>query len=157
MTAKSLKMDALEQSYHALFEDTIREPVMYQILQGFISFSAQLLSTSKELSPIGRTLEEKARELIESNYWDPTWNLTACADQLKVHKSTLSRKFSKESAVSFRDALLNVRIREAKRLLSETDIPLTEVSRLTGFTYPTYFSAKFKKSTGFTPFEYRQS
>jgi two-component system response regulator YesN len=157
MTAKSLKTNALEQAYHALFEDTIREPVMYQILQVFISFTAQLLTTSKAISSVGRNLDEKVRELIESNYWDSTWNLTACADQLKLHKSTLSRKFSQEGAMSFRDALLTVRIREAKRLLKETDVSLTEVSRLTGFTYSSYFSAKFKKSTGLSPFEYRQS
>ena len=157
MIAKSLKTNVLEQTYHALFEYTIREPVMYQILQAFISFTTQLLTTSKEMSSVGRDLDEKVLQLIESNYWDSTWSLAACADQLKLHKSTLSRKFAEKGDVSFRDALLTVRIREAKRLLKETDVPLTEVSRLTGFTYPSYFSTKFKKSTGFSPLEYRQS
>jgi AraC-like DNA-binding protein len=102
-----------------------------------------------------RTLVEKAKELIESNYWDAQWNLAACADALRINKSTLSRRFAAESGQSFRKTLHQVRIREAKRLLRETDLSLEEVARLTGYSHQTYFNTKFKQIEACIPSAYR--
>ena len=48
MTAKSLKSQTVEHAYHALFETVIREPVMYHIIQSFLSFIDELLQSRKE-------------------------------------------------------------------------------------------------------------
>jgi len=72
-----------------------------------------------------------------------------------MNKSTLSRKFSQSTGKKFRDTLQEIRIREAKRLLKETTASLEEVSRLAGYSHQTYFNAKFKAATGFTPSMYR--
>ncbi|CRH76880.1 Colonization factor antigen I subunit D [Chlamydia trachomatis] len=102
-----------------------------------------LLQDHGQLQEGARTISEKARELIESNYWDAQWNLASCADTLRINKSTLSRRFAAESGESFRNTLHQVRIREAKRLLKETDLSLEEISQLAGYSHQTYFNAKF--------------
>lgn len=155
MTAKSLKSQAVEQAYHSLFETVIREPIMYDIIQSFIGFIAELLQSSAGQSNQVGSLIEKVQERIAANYWDASWNLAACADELRIHKSTLSRKFAKEAGESFSEVLLKTRIEEAKRLLTETDLPVAEVSRSAGFTHSTYFSRRFKEETGMTPYQYR--
>ncbi|MDX1771191.1 MAG: helix-turn-helix transcriptional regulator [Planococcaceae bacterium] len=155
MTAKSMRSVMLEKQYHQLFQDIIREPVMYIIIQKLNDFIG-LLMKEPGLSTSGQSsFPEKVRSMMESNYWNPTWNLAACADALNINKSTLSRKYHQTTGVKFRDALQEIRIREAKRLLKESDASLEEVSRLSGFTHQSYFNAKFKTATGQTPSSYR--
>jgi len=145
-----------ETAYHNVFQQIIRKPVIYQIVSELLAFISQLLVPGHDnLQEGSGTLVEKVKAMIESNYWDAQWNLAACADMLRINKSTLSRRFSVESGQSFRDTLHQVRIREAKRLLQETDLPLEEISRLTGYSHQTYFNAKFKQLVGRTPLSYR--
>ncbi|WHT48437.1 AraC family transcriptional regulator [Sporosarcina thermotolerans] len=155
MTAKSLKSQKVEIDYNSLFETVIREPVMYHIVQSFIGFISELLHTSADESHREGNLVDKVQERIAANYWDATWNLAACADELKIHKSTLSRKYAMEVGETFSDALLKMRIEEAKRLLTETDLSIAEVSSSAGFTHSTYFSRRFKEETGMTPYQFR--
>lgn len=155
MTAKSMRSGMLEKQYHQLFQDIIREPVMYLIIQKLNDFIG-LLMKEPGISTSGQSsFPEKVRSMMESNYWNPAWNLAACADALHINKSTLSRKYHQSTGVKFRDALQEIRIREAKRLLKESDASLEEVSRLSGFTHQSYFNAKFKTATGQTPSSYR--
>ncbi|WP_153730483.1 helix-turn-helix transcriptional regulator [Sporosarcina obsidiansis] len=156
MMANSLLSSKLEQAYHALFKATIEEPVMYHIIQSFIAFSGELIRTSSDLN-ISQDFVEKVRERMLMNYWDSTWNLADCADEMKMHKSTLSRKYAKEAGESFRETLLSIRIEQAKRLLKETDLSIAEVAETSGFSHPAYFSKRFKEAVGLTPNEYRQS
>lgn len=156
MVANSLQSSKLEQAYHALFNTTIDEPVMYHIIQSFIAFTGELIRTSKDLNTT-RNFKEKVKERMLMNYWDSAWNLADCADEMKLHKSTLSRKYAKEAGESFRDTLLGIRIDQAKRLLKETDLSIGEVADTSGFSHPAYFSKRFKETTGLTPNEYRQS
>lgn len=156
MTANSLQSFKLEQAYHALFYKTVREPVVYDIVQSFIAFSGELIRTSKDLST-SQDFAGKVKERMLMNYWDSAWNLADCADEMKLHKSTLSRKYAKEAGEPFSETLLGIRIEQAKRLLKETDLSIAEVAETSGFSHPAYFSKRFKETTESTPYEYRQS
>ncbi|MFE8698488.1 helix-turn-helix domain-containing protein [Cytobacillus sp. FJAT-53684] len=156
MKSYNLLSVSLEASYHEVFKQIIHQSVIYQIVQELLTFIQNLLLLVQEQVQDGSlTLVEKVQEMIESNYWDAGWNLAACAEGLRMNKSTLSRRFSTESGQSFRTYLHQVRIREAKRLLQETDLSLDEVSRLIGYAHQTYFNAKFKQLEGCTPSAYR--
>ncbi|MEH7123839.1 helix-turn-helix domain-containing protein [Bacillus sp. JJ1773] len=157
MKSYNLQSATLEAAYHEIFQQIIHKPVIYQIVQELLTFTSRLLNQveAQLLQEGPRSLVEKARELIEANYWDAGWNLAACAEALRINKSTLSRRFSMESGISFRDLLHQVRIREAKRLLQETNLPLEEVARLTGYSHQTYFNSKFKQYESCTPSAYR--
>ncbi|MEZ7172761.1 helix-turn-helix transcriptional regulator [Sporosarcina sp. OR05] len=155
MTAHSVKSQTVEQAYRAVFETVIREPVMYQIIQSFLTFIADLLQTSEGVLRREGSLVDKVQERMQANYWDATWSLAACAEELSIHKSTLSRKYASEAGKSFSDSLLEIRIDEAKRLLKETDLAIADVSQSTGFTHATYFSKRFKEETGRTPYQFR--
>lgn len=156
MKSYNLHNSSLEAAYHEVFHFIVHKPVIYQIVQKLLMFTASLLQqVQKQLQEGTHSLVEKVRELIEANYWNASWNLAACADTLRMNKSTLSRRFAAESGQSFRIMLHEVRIREAKRLLQETDQPLEEVARLTGYSHQTYFNAKFKQLVGCTPSAFR--
>ncbi|WP_088066817.1 response regulator transcription factor [Gottfriedia luciferensis] len=156
MKSNNLQNASWEVIYYDIFQKIVHDPVIYQIVQELLAFTTSLLLQGNEQLQEGhRTLVEKTRELIESNYWDAGWSLTACADALRINKSTLSRRFAAESNQSFRETLHEVRIREAKRLLQETDLHLDEIARLIGYSHQSYFNAKFKQIEGCTPLVYR--
>lgn len=155
MIAKSINNETIEKQYHRLFQDIVREPVMYHIIQKLGDFISKLMNETSFHDEGISNFSEKVRAMMESNYWDSNWNLATCAEALHLNKSTLSRKFSQSTGKKFRDTLQEIRIREAKRLLKETKAPLEEVARLAGYTHQTYFNAKFKAATGKTPSSYR--
>ena len=51
--------------------------------------------------------------------------------------------------------LLGVRLAHAMRLLDETDLSITEISRQVGFNNSNYFFHKFKEKFNQTPSQYR--
>ena len=55
------------------------------------------------------------------------------------------------------DYLREYRIQQAKKLLSREDISVSEAAMQSGFDNLSYFSTVFKKETGMTPQQYRQS
>ncbi len=55
------------------------------------------------------------------------------------------------------DYLIHYRIEQAKRLLTETDEPVTNIAFMTGFHSSAYFGKIFKKYLNVTPKEFRQA
>ena len=53
--------------------------------------------------------------------------------------------------------LINIRIKNAKQLLVDTSLPLSEIAEKTGFENGYYFSTAFKKEVGLSPSEYRKT
>ena len=58
---------------------------------------------------------------------------------------------------SFKTYLNKIRIKRAKTLLSETNAPVGNIALNVGFDDVNYFSRVFKKQTGMTPGEYKDS
>jgi len=79
------------------------------------------------------------------------------ARELLVSRSLLERRFRKFLNTSPQTEIRKVQIKQAKKLLLETEFPLTRISQLTGFEYPEYFNVVFKRMTGTTPGGFRKS
>jgi AraC-like DNA-binding protein len=62
-----------------------------------------------------------------------------------------------DAGTSFQGEVDAARIRLAKRLLAETDSPLTEIAYDVGCASPQHFSTLFKRVSGQTPSAYRRS
>jgi AraC-like DNA-binding protein len=54
------------------------------------------------------------------------------------------------------DFVLDIRMKEAKKLLERTSLRITEITDRLGYSDITYFSNAFKRKTGVTPSEYRK-
>lgn len=78
------------------------------------------------------------------------------ADIVHVSKSYFSLLFKKQTGQNFIDYLIDLRIREAKRLLTGRESKIYEVAESAGFHDVKYFSKLFKKLTGLTPVEYKE-
>ena len=74
-----------------------------------------------------------------------------------MNKYYLSHIFKEHSGMSPIDYLLNKRITEAKKLLSDTDLSISQIANIVGFNSSSYFSQYFKKSTESSPSVYRKT
>lgn len=84
-------------------------------------------------------------------------NLKTISAEFSVHFSYISRVFQEKTGTSFTNYLIEIRMRKAKELLLQTNLPVAQVSRLVGYGNEKYFSRSFKKWAGMTAQEYRQT
>lgn len=71
-------------------------------------------------------------------------------------RSSLERRFRKHLRRSPQAEINRVRIKRARQLLAETDLPLDRIAELVGYRHPEYMSVVFKRETGQTPGQYRR-
>ena len=71
-------------------------------------------------------------------------------------RAWLTRKFKEEMGQSLGEYQAYLRLQEAKRLLRYTDISLSEIAGMLGFSSQAYFHSFFKKAVGMTPSEFRK-
>lgn len=78
------------------------------------------------------------------------------ADALHVSTSTLTRRLDDEGT-SFKELLESIRRSMALRYVGETDLALSEIAFLLGFSQSAAFHRAFKRWTDRTPLDYRTS
>lgn len=77
------------------------------------------------------------------------------AEKVYLNPSYLSRLFKKETGQSLSDYIGQVRMEEARRLLSQTNMKIVQVAEESGYRNVSHFAKMFKRMTGVTPQEYR--
>ena len=102
----------------------------------------------------GNEIIKKAIRYISQNF-SRNLTLDEVADHVHLNSAYFSTLFKQSTGSSFKEYLNMVRIEESKRLLSNTDYSIIDISLATGFEDQSYFSKVFKKYTGLTPKQYR--
>ena len=97
-----------------------------------------------------------ACEYIEKNFQENI-NLNKISNYVSLSKNYFCNIFKKETGITIWDYLIRIRMEEAKRMLLETEQKTYEISEKVGYDDPSYFGRLFKKYTGFTPIEFRDS
>lgn len=82
-------------------------------------------------------------------------SLDQAAEAMGMSSFYFSRFFRTAYNQTFVEYLTAYRIRQAVRLLEETDIPVREIAPRVGYVDAGYFSKVFKRHVGVTPTEYR--
>lgn len=116
------------------------------------SFQSQSGSSSGNSSYIVHTALAYMRENYARNI-----DLKALSDRLFVSTWHLSKLLKKETGSNFVDLLNSIRVEEAKKMLSTPGYKVYEIAEAVGFADVPYFTKLFKKLTGMTPIEYKNS
>lgn len=82
--------------------------------------------------------------------------LTDISEKFHFSKSFLCEQFKNSKGISPISYYLDLKLIEAKRLLREDDITITEISEKLSFESPEYFSRYFKKRIGHSPRDFRK-
>jgi YesN/AraC family two-component response regulator len=81
-------------------------------------------------------------------------------EKIELHFNTskmqLYRKLKAVSGWSVNNLIREIRIREAKKLLKNPEMNISEIAYQLGFSDPLYFSKYFKKEVGVAPLQYRK-
>jgi AraC-like DNA-binding protein len=98
----------------------------------------------------------QVHDLLNDRFADDL-SLGAIATSVGVHPAYLAATFRRHFRCTVGDYLRQRRIDAARRLLTETDMPLPEVAQTAGFADHSHFARTFKNLTGTTPSRYRRS
>lgn len=98
---------------------------------------------------------EKAKAYIKRHYMEEI-TLDALAGELNLNASYLSALFKNVMQINYSKYLTGVRMDEAKRLLRNTDLNLTQIAQRVGYQNSFYFTRIFTKTAGMKPQEYRR-
>ena len=97
----------------------------------------------------------RAREIIEHR--DGAVSVADVAAQLFVSRDYLRHLFQRFAGCPPNQIILQARLARARTLLRQPGMGVGEAARLCGFDNVHYFSRFFRKATGMTASEYRQS
>lgn len=106
------------------------------------------------IAPSDTVLCNKVIEYIRQNYADTALSVSELAAHFQLHPTYLGSVFKRVQHTSLLQYISEVRIGEARKLLRETNLKISEIAEKTGFSDIYYFSKRFKKITGCSPKEY---
>ncbi|WP_020616772.1 response regulator transcription factor [Paenibacillus daejeonensis] len=142
-------------SFHAMNE-WAQSPVTLDglkvIVVQFMGESIRLIGELRRVNGKGNI--QKIRQYIETHY-NESISLKTIAAQFYMNPVYLGQLFKKTQGMYFNDFLLLTRMREAKRLLRQTELRVYEIADQVGFSNADYFVTQFEKVVHKTPSEYR--
>lgn len=101
-------------------------------------------------------LVNNALKFMEEHYRDKL-KLQDVADHVYVSQWHLSKLLNRYRGQSFSDILNNIRIEKAKELLKDPSLRIGDIADRVGFLDMAHFSRVFKRQTGLSANEYRNS
>jgi len=109
---------------------------------------SQVVSGNRQCASVKRYIDLHFKEAL---------TLEQLAEDAHMNKYYLSHAFKREYGISPINYMITKRIEESKYLLAETDLSMSQIAQLLGFSSLSYFSQVFRRTQATTPMEYRQS
>lgn len=116
----------------------------------FVQISNQKAQNYTEVNRLRKMLD-----FIQQCYMEPI-QIQQIAEAASVSKTECLRCFNRVIGVSPKQYLINLRIRKAKELLSESSLTLMEICSNCGFQNQSYFTKMFREETGISPGRWRK-
>ena len=115
---------------------------------------------NKESAPLkteDRSVLDRLEMLLERDkvYQDPGFGRAELARELKIGEATLSRLVNAGYGKTIPQILNELRVKDAQRLLKETNASIQNIFEESGFNSITTFNRVFKELSGDSPKEYR--
>ncbi len=101
------------------------------------------------------TIIQEITDYINKNFASPI-TLDTISKKAGFSKFYFSKFFKEYTGFGFKEYLLLVRMKEAKKLLTATDKSICDIAFLCGFNDSNYFSTIFKKLNNCSPNSYRK-
>lgn len=96
------------------------------------------------------------KSYIAQQFSQTDLSLQQIAEYVNFSPAYLNVLFRSETGMTVKQYLIDCRIREAKRLLRNPKVRITEIAQRCGYSNSNYFAKAFKELTGLAPGEYRE-
>ena len=136
----------------------VENPEKQQILlhELFLLLNAEVFHEAlKPFQQHDTVIQNSCRYIHE--HFDKELSLSFLAEKANLSPNYFLRLFKKEIGVTPKEYILQVRLEQAKSLLSGTSLKISAVATACGFHDASYFSLFFKKRFGMTPLEHRMN
>ena len=120
---------------------------LYQLSRELLTDQPQLPAIDPQFSEILEYIDLHASAKLR---------LEDVADSLGYNKNYICHLFQKHIGQTYVQYLTQRRLENARRLLTDTALPIAEIALRCGFSDNTYFNRVFKRATNRTPAEYRR-
>ena len=97
----------------------------------------------------------RAKQIVERNYQNPTFEILEFASALGMSRSSLQRKMKAENNLTPTEFIRDFKLKKAVELLKAGGYNIDEIGTLAGFNSTSYFIRSFKKKYGKTPLTFR--
>lgn len=88
---------------------------------------------------------------------DKNLSIQTISKNVNISKSVLYRLFHNEFGCTVSEYINKKRVEKSITLLTETDLPIEEISQMVGFSSISYYGQIFKKIKNTTPLKYRKT
>ena len=160
-------------SSHPVFFPSCRADEIRQCMQDFLKYNSleyrcigntyrlfQLLCDTTKNAPGVRETDKALRYIrdvirfISNRYQEPI-KIQEIADFCGLDRSYLCKIFKHATNYTPQEYLIFYRVKKAKQLLKDPDLPIQHIAYSVGYNDPFAFSKVFKKETGISPSQYR--
>lgn len=156
-TAISLLSDRTGDSSEALTLAggiPIADPDLIESYFKVMTACASYLTLSSADAASKPSVAQQAKSYIRENIGEKILIGDIC-NRLNCSKSTLLTSFKKQYGITVNAYITELRLAMAVKLLTESDLTISEISAETGFSDQSYFSKVFSARYGASPSEYR--
>ncbi|MDT0690427.1 substrate-binding domain-containing protein [Salegentibacter sp. F188] len=93
--------------------------------------------------------------IIDKNIENAEFNVEYLAAQLNISRVQLYRKVKGILGITISEYINSQRLSKAKQLLQDSDLNISEIAYMVGYSSPGYFSTSFKNKYGFSPKQFK--
>lgn len=135
-------------------ESAERYQKMAEMLESYIRMLLAVCPADENAQALNPVVE-MLKGYIDSHFFDAA-SLEQIAGIYHYNSKYLGRLFKKELGIMFKSYLNHKRLENARTLLQEETLSITDVALRAGFNNVTYFNRVFYRAYGRTPTEYRK-
>jgi AraC-like DNA-binding protein len=99
----------------------------------------------------------RALAAVRLHLHEPELRVADLAQAAYLGRSQFMARFRREMACAPAEYVERLRLVEARALLADEDLSVTEIAHRVGFRDPAYFARRFRRATGESPSEFRLS
>lgn len=155
------QLDAADQQYVEHLLDNIPRYVHNKhyldsvLKSSYMALLVCLHKNQQQIKAAPRDMIQKAVEYINQHIAENITIDDICRE-IHITKYHFCHQFKKVTGFTVMDYVLKTRIVAAKSMLTDTALPISEISSRCGFSSTSYFCRVFKVHTDLTPLQYRK-
>ena len=116
--------------------------------------NVELKANAAQLEDEDKESVKKAVRLTEQNLSNANYSVTQLSSDMNMSRQSLYNKIQKVTGQSPTEFIRAIRLKKAASLINATDMPMSKIMKVVGFTTPSYFTKCFKEMFGVTPSQY---
>jgi AraC-like DNA-binding protein len=109
----------------------------------------------RHVSPLHAKISEIVRYI--NGHYDEPLRLADLSERFFISPHYLSRMFKEVTGFVYTDYVVLTRVKEAQRLLRQSELSISDVAEKVGFDNFSHFGKTFKRVTSMSPREYRKT